>query len=163
MPPPKKKKKKKKLGAKKNCQKSKISQFFYTTLVDTLPRNMHDFFFGVTLLRTFRQMSFEVYSPIGPLLTKTKKNGKNPKFKISPIFIQLLVETLPRRMHFLKWICYVFFWGRCCLKFFLPCGPMFTKTKTIRKQWSGNMVKRYLSTKFHLSTKFCVNLLCAFW
>ena len=53
----------------------------------------------------------------------------------------------------------MYFQRRCRLKFFLPYGPMLTKTKKNRKKskmqnfekqqkkWSGDMLKGYLSTK----------------
>ncbi len=56
----------------------------------------------------------------------------------------------------------MYFQRRYRLDFFLPCGPMLTKTKKNRKkskseilknkkQLSGDMVKRYVSTKFGIN------------
>ncbi len=72
---------------KTNCQKSKIWNFtnLYTTLVEILPRSMHEFL-GVNLLCTFRGDDVVwrfFFLPYGPMLTKTKKKiVKNQKCKI---------------------------------------------------------------------------------
>ena len=77
------------------------------------------------------------------------------------------VETLSRSMHGFFWSKSVLnFQTRRRLKFIFPCGIMLTKTKTNLKnakkmknkqKWSGDMVKRYISTKFG------INLLDGFW
>ncbi len=111
------------------------------------------------------KMSFEVFAPMWSHVNKNDKEiRKNPKFEILPIFIQLwLRSSLEVCMNFFEWICYVLSEEMFDF-FFLWYGPMLTIIKnqkcTIlqnRKKWSGNMVKRYLSTKFD------INLFDGFW
>ncbi len=67
--------------------------------------------------------------PYGPMLTETNKIGKNPKFHFT-ILWTTLVETLPRSMHdFLAVNLKCTFRGDVVWNFFLPYGPMLTKTK----------------------------------
>ncbi len=50
------------------------------------------------------KMSFEVFSPIWSRVKENeKKLAKNPKFEISTIFVQVLVEALPISMHDFCW------------------------------------------------------------
>ncbi len=89
LPPPPRKEKN-----KKTCQKSKIWNFtlLYTTLVDSLLRSMPEFW-GANLLCTFRQdvawswYFFFIWSHVNDV--RKNNHGRNPKFQILPIFIQL--------------------------------------------------------------------------
>ncbi len=78
--------KKKKKKKKKNWQKSKISNFtiLWTTLVESLPWSMHDFWSESEVHFQKRcRLNFFSLLPYGPMLTKTKnKIVKNQKFKI---------------------------------------------------------------------------------
>ncbi len=64
-----------------------VSRFH--NLVETLPRSMHEYL-GANLLCTFRQ-DVVGSSPIWSHANENEKNknGKNSKFEISPIFIEL--------------------------------------------------------------------------
>ncbi len=101
------------------------------------------------------KMSFEFFLPYGPMLTETKKKWQKSKFWNFTIFFKNLVETLPSSMHK--------FLGANLMCTFRGDGPMLTKTKKtqkwkiLKKKISGDMVKRYLFTKFGS------NMLHGFW
>ena len=91
---------------------------------------------------------------------KEQKNCQKSKIWNFADLYTTLVETLPRSMHaFLGVNLLCTLKGDVVWSFFLPYGPMFRKTKKNRKKskmqnfekkWSGDMVKRYLSTKLVL-------------
>ena len=95
-------------------------------------------------------MSFEFFSPIWSHVNENekKKMVKNPKFGI----LKTLVQTLQRSMRdFLGMNLLCTF--RDVFEVFSPITPHNReKTKMQNnnetKKWSGEMVKRYLSTKF---------------
>ena len=66
----------------KNWQKSKIkiSTILWATLVETLPRSMHDFCGEWMWCVLSEEMSFEFFLPYGPMLMETKKK-KRKKIK----------------------------------------------------------------------------------
>ncbi len=71
---------------KKKIVKIQIVKFrpylYCTTLVETLPRSMHEFL-GVNLLCTFRGDVVRLFFlPYGPMSTKKKKSVKHEKCKI---------------------------------------------------------------------------------
>ncbi len=59
-------------------------------------------------------------------IPKKKRTKKLPKISYTT-----LVDTFPRSMHFQT---------RCRLKFFLPYGPMLTKTKKKKKKWQNSKI-----------------------
>ena len=85
------------------CQKFKISYFsiLWTTLIETLPRRIHEFL-GTNLVCSFRgDVVWNFYSHVGPMLAKTKnicQKSKISNFTILATNLEQLVETLLRSM-----------------------------------------------------------------
>ncbi len=84
----------------------------------------------------FQRCYLKHLPPYGPTLTKNeKKLAKIQNFTT-------LVETLPRSMQdFFGSESDVYFQGRCCLKFFLPCGAMLMKMKNNCKNQKNKILK----------------------
>ncbi len=80
----------------KKVQKFKISNFtiLLTTLVETLPRSVHEFLWSKSAV-LWEEMLFETFAPIWSHVND--KNGKNWNFVI--LWPTTLVDTLPRSMH----------------------------------------------------------------
>ena len=79
----------KKKRTKKNCQKILNFTILLTTLVETLPKSMHEFW-GANM-----QISFETFTPIWSHVNENeKKNVKNKKFEISQ-FCEYFGRDLP--------------------------------------------------------------------
>ncbi len=123
----------------------------YTTLAETLPE-----FLEANLLCTFRQGVVWIFSPIWSHINENEtKIFKNPKFEISPIVTHLGQRaSLEVCMNLWKWICYVLS-EEMSFEFFLPYGPMLTKTNNNRKKikhakcWKKIGLEMWRKVRFH--------------
>ncbi len=109
------------------------------------------------------KMSFDFFCPIWSHVNENEtKIRKNPKFEISPIFIQLWYRPfLEVCMIFFQRICYVLSEEMSFEGFFPMWSHVNENEKKNRekskmqnfekKKWSGDMVNKYLSTKFGIN------------